>query len=207
VLVASGVQGSPATGDAAVASAGQWSSIRLGREEMGVAVVGTQVLIAGGKPHEGSGVDPATVNIYDGLTDQWSTARLSDRRVAPTTATVGSRVFVAGGRQSDAVDIYDSATGQWSTAQLSQASVGDIVATVGSRVLFAGGQESDAVHIYDSATGQWSAARHSQRRSGFAIATVGSRVLLAGGRTGSPGMRSFNNVSDVVDIYDAATGA
>jgi hypothetical protein len=201
VSVVSGVQGSPATGDAAVASAGQWSSIRLGREEMGVAVVGTQVLIAGGRPHEGSGADPATVNIYDGVTGQWSTARLSESRVAPTSATVGSRVFFAGGRESDAVDIYDSATGQWSTAQLSQARVGEIVATVGSRVLFAGGPGSDAVHVYDSGTGQWATAQLSQARTGPTVVTVGTQVLFIGG---SVGRTADPDAS--VDIYDSAIG-
>src|SRR5512141_1145511 len=61
---------------------------------------------------------------------QWSTATLSDGRVDPVVATVGTKVLFAGGCRngcesphswdpSSAVDLYDGATDQWSSYTLS----------------------------------------------------------------------------------------
>jgi len=85
------------------------------------------------------------VDIYDSVTNTWSTARLSIPRDATTATTIGTKAFIAGGynEQSpqwyDLVDIYDSVTNTWSIAHLSVGRSLPVSTTVGTKALFAGG--------------------------------------------------------------------
>jgi len=166
------------------------------------------------------------VDIYDGATDQWTSATLSQGRPSPATTTVGTRVFLAGmaaGAVREgphrAVDIYDSATDRWTTATLSydHGGPGTVATSVDSTALFAG---NGVVDIYDSATDRWSTAALSQRRRGMVTASVGTTALFAGGHrwstadlqrrhwemaTRSRRLTPLPN-SDVVDLYHAAGG-
>ena len=90
---------------------------------MGSASVGDLVMFAGG--NDGSGTQYSKVDIYNVVTQAWSTAALSGIRNQVRAVTVGTLVVFAGGAGSsgatNAVDIYHSSTNTWSTAQLSQA--------------------------------------------------------------------------------------
>ena len=107
---------------------------------------------------------------------------------------------------------------QWSTATLSQGRDHLAATTVGNKALFAGGVACNSistgspsmgpslvVDIYDASVGPptdpnaWSTATLSQPRSSLAATTVGAKALFAGGD-------ALQGRSDVVDIYDDATG-
>lgn len=138
---------------------------------------------------------------------------LSDAGIELVSATVGNKIFFAGGQRtmtgySSRVDIYDITTNTWSTTELSSGNrVGMATATVGSKVFFAGGIELDnglttsRVDIYDASTNSWSTAELSKARTYLAAATVGNKVFFVGGGSYEP---SFIG-SNVVDIYDNAT--
>ena len=220
-LFAGGVKGFQGPVSAAVDifddATGTWSSAALSVPRGGITAtaVGSKAMFAGGYTIGGVSMSTEpldTVDIYDALTGQWSTARLSRRNVNPTTVSVDSKVlFVTG----DAVDIYDDATGQWTSASLPVSRFTVTVAAVGTQVLFAGGATCDppdappnrckevyspAVDILDLATGQWSTATLSEPRRQIRAVTVGSQVLFAGGEV------ERVRPSATVDLYEATTG-
>ncbi len=173
----------------------------------GVAVVvGSQALFAGG---DTVGARPTDrVDVYDAPTGRWSTARLSQAGIGLTATTLGMLAFFAGG---STVDIYDASTGVWSTSTLSQPRFLMSSAAVAGQVLFAGGHSqvgmgtaSAAVDIYDVATGRWSTAALSQARDNLSVTTVGTKAIFAGGVFDDA--NGYAKASDIVDIYDAATG-
>ena len=123
---------------------------------LAAAGVGSTALFAGG--HDGS-VDSAIIDIYDGATDTWSTAKLSELRTGAVATTVGTKVLIAGGclndscsRLSKVVDIYDTATGDWTTAALSEGRDNLAATRIGSTVFLAYGPGA-VVEIYDDSTG------------------------------------------------------
>ena len=132
---------------------------------------------------------------------------LSDAGIELVSATVGNKIFFAGGQRaitgySSRVDIYDITTDTWSTAELSSGDrLGMATARIGTKVFFAGGRENDTgiptsrVDIYDASTNSWSTAELSKARSYLAAATIGNKVFFAGGGFYSMG-------SNVVDVYD-----
>jgi hypothetical protein len=161
---------------------GRWTSARLSQPRSGAAIVsvGSRLIIAGGRI--GTVLEDATgdtftssVDVYDGETAQWTTARLSVKRDQFATAAVGTLALFAGGfaplvldrhehRLVNAVDIYEATSGIWSTASLSKARESPRAVVVGTQVLFIGGVAGcsscgssplpPVVDIYDSVGGQ-----------------------------------------------------
>jgi hypothetical protein len=116
------------------------------------------------------------------------------------------------------VDLYNSATGQWTSTTAPPMNLGAAIAIVGTTAIFAGGSPgclvgpgvrcpgpSDAVALFDASRQQWASARLSEPRGLVAATTVGSKALFAGGSTTGPPPTEVRD-SNVVDIYDAATG-
>jgi hypothetical protein len=170
------------------------------------AVVGSQALFAGGDTTEARPING--VDIYDGPSGKWSTAKLSQAGIGLTATTSGMLAFFAGG---STVDIYDASTGVWSAAALSQSRYYMSSAAVAGKVIFAGGYlelgraaVSATVDIYDVATGRWSTAALSQARNGMAVTTVGTKAIFAGGAFED--VSGNGMLSNVVDIYDASNG-
>ena len=170
----------------------------------------------------GNGADtvefgPVVVDIYDAVTDTWSTATLFDSEVRGLmqTVTVGRKVLFAGGPSgregsaffgaSAAVDIYDAPINTWSMAELSQIRAGLAVVALGGKALIAGGCIGDCFHtvdIYNATTDTWSVAALSQARGAVMATTVGTKALFAGGCSGSYCATPHTEV----DIYDGSTG-
>jgi len=174
------------------------------------ATVGNLAIFAGGS---GVGGTPyADVDFYDNSTGAWtwypnglSVPRLMGPNAA---AVVGSRVFFAGGNNSqsggptmyDTVDIYHAQTGCWEVDTLSQPR-GYIGATVvGNTVLFAGGRLTgniftDLVETFNVGTGTWCmTCPLAQARTVSCAETVGGVALFAGGEWGA--------ISAVVDVHE-----
>lgn len=176
---------------------------------------GTKMLFAGGHVSIGigSGGKPYStrVDIYDFLTQQWSTTELSEARVGMTTAATGNKILFAGGEtmpgvtRSNRVDIYDISTNTWSTAGLSFPRSGMKAAVLGNKIFFADGEIPGSlittrVDIYDASTNTWSTAELSEPRGAIATGVLGNKVFFAGGY-------SWSGLSSRVDVYDNSSNA
>jgi hypothetical protein len=111
--------------------------------------------------------ESSVVDLFNCLTQTWSTAYLSVARMDPVAASVGSIALFAGGQSSkpfdqnmppmpsysdsSVVDIFHVTTGKWSNASLSVARKYLAATTVGDVAVFAGGEHSDAVDLYQLA--------------------------------------------------------
>jgi hypothetical protein len=186
---------------------------------MAVASAGNKIVFAGaalaGNP---ANYGSSKVDIFDIVTQTWSTATLSTRRADVCALAAGNKIFFAGGRLGDAgsdqhfstVDIYDVSTNKWSVASLSQSRAYIAGATVGNKVFFAGGERewpypvSDRVDIYDLGTDLWATAALSVPRNGITAVTANNKIYFAGG---SNQVGGTNNVENIVDIYDNATNS
>lgn len=207
-----------------------WSHTTLGGAQqseargLGAATgVGDVILFAGGHTLANAEIDE--VDIYNIVTEVWTTATLSVGRCCLAAASVGTIALFAGGgtsankckincnengAHSGVVDLYNSADGTWSTATLSEARSFPASATHGTKAFFGGGDitpmplESKRVDIYDSATGAWSTTDFpSQEKTLMAAAASGRAVLFYGGVNRQ---RGSGTVVSTINIYDVATG-
>ena len=199
---------------------GTLSHPRLG---MAVAAAGNKIVFAGaklsaipGSPNPAYG--SAKVDIYDIVTQTWSTAELSENRSDIAAIAAGNKIFFAGGRLGDGafdllysnVDIYDVSSNTWSVASLSEPRAFIAAAAVGNKVLFAGGEKdgnyntSAKVDIYDLSTKRWSTYFLSEARAHISAVTIGSKVYFAGGQKED---RWYADPSNRIDIYDDATNS
>lgn len=132
-------------------SANAWTAISLPdiRPFAGVAVVGNQILIAGGMNLDNTPSD--RVDIYDLGSGSWTQASLSlPRAFINNAATVCGKAFFAGGGNFDltcgcwidatnVVDIYDPETGVWMTDHVTHPISNHSVVASGDHLLVAGG--------------------------------------------------------------------
>jgi hypothetical protein len=167
----------------------------------------------------------SAVDIYDRTSQTWTTARLSKSRGDIAAATLGNKIFFAGGvnwdnyqsqqwdGSCDDVDIYDASNNTWSVAHLSKSRESISAVVIGNKVIFAGGtyftksslvpnpvsNASDVVDIYDAFTDSWSAAKLSVARTYISAVTIGTNVYFAGGSGGNT-----ENLN-VVDVFNSTT--
>ncbi|MFK7771893.1 MAG: kelch repeat-containing protein [Saprospiraceae bacterium] len=157
------------------------------------------------------------VDIYDVDTDTWITVELSEPRGGMAHAVLGNKAYFAGGYKgngeaSSRVDIYDASTDTWTTAELSEARAfygGGVEAD--GKVYFAGGLDannnsSNQIDIYDPATDTWSVDQLSIPRMGVVAAATDGFIVFAGGGDGDSEQFFYTNASNIVDIYNIATG-
>src|SRR5436190_1603136 len=125
---------------------------------------------------------------------------LSKPRMELATASVGNKIFFAGGywiesfatfHYSNKVDIYDLSTNTWSTATLSEGRTSISAVAINNKVYFAGGETGlwtigghqlfDKIDVYDLTTNSWSVSTLDEpkvRMGGFA---VNDKIYWAGG--------------------------
>lgn len=194
------------------------------RFRIAVASSGNKVLFAGGNLPDGSySLGTSRVDIYDRVTNTWSTAELSQGRGGMATVVLGNKIFFGGGykdgnRTSSRVDIYDAATNTWTTDNLSLDRTEMAAAAAGNKVLFAGGVHAEdgywfggttfteRVDIYDAVTNTWSAAALSEHiRASMSATVIGGKIYFAGG-TGNWSLYDLGSTSKI-DIYDVASGS
>ena len=199
-----------------------FGTLSQSRVSLTVASAGNKIFFAGGNYNiPGSPAASSRVDIYDLISNTWTTAELSQARYGISSAVLGNKIFFAGGykdgnRTSSAVDIYDVVTNTWTVANLSVNRAEIAAGTVGNKVVFAGGVHaedgywsggsvfSDRVDIYDASLNTWTVAALSEKmRVGMAVTTVGNRIYFAGG-TGNWSIFDYNPTSKI-DIYDAGT--
>lgn len=193
--------------------------LSIARAGIASGTAGNKVLFAGGFTTcgtTGSGICNwfSRVDVYNLNTQSWSTAELSEARTDMGVATLGSKIFFAGGyissdNATSRVDIYDASTNIWSTAELSEARINPAAASAGNKIFFAGGcplnsglceTPSAIVDVYDASTNTWSTTNLAEARVGLVGASVGDKALFCGGYT-------FPAFSSRVDIYNSTSGS
>ena len=173
-----------------------WSIAELsqGRHAMTVTTIGNKIFFAGGGYDDFSNgwIRFTRVDIYDAVANTWSIAELSEGRSNLASATLGDKVFFAGGYWwnngdyfSNRVDIYNNKTNSWSTASLSEARQGLTVTTSGNKIYFAGGSNaagiSNKIDIYDGTTDSWSISTLIEGKEYFGSIAVANKIYWAGG--------------------------
>ena len=189
------------------------------RGGMAVASAGSKIVFAGGA----GTIDcpecwgSSRVDIYDIVTQIWSTAELSVGRWGISAVAAGNKIFFAGGEWGDGafdsyystVDIYDVSTNTWSVASLSQPRSKIAAAAAGNKVFFAGGEKamdystSAVVDIYDISANSWSTSLLSEPRSYISAVTTNNKIYFAGGHNED---RWYQSPSNKIDIYNNTTG-
>jgi hypothetical protein len=105
-------------------------TLSQGRYWISVASAGNKIVFAGGHKTDSYWEPSSRVDIYDMITQKWTTAELSVPRYGMATVVAGNKIFFAGGAIYDdadnwvsysAVDIYDVSTNSWSVAALTEA--------------------------------------------------------------------------------------
>jgi N-acetylneuraminic acid mutarotase len=167
-----------------------------------------RVLAAGGFSDDLSFTALASADLYDPISDQWSsTGSMNVARGAHTGTKLGDgRVLVAGGGTRIA-ELYDPATGAWTTTGSMHAARSSHTATLltDGKVLVAGGCSVPScvtAELYDPAAGTWTPTATMQANRNMHTATLlpDGKVLVAGGQT--------LVLSDYAsaELYDPGTG-
>jgi len=180
-----------------------WTTAELTKPErqgMAVAGVGNKILFAGGGDNDW-GETTSRVDIYDVSNNSWSIAELSKGREYLAAATIGNKVFLAGGTSwetsasgystwvtSNVVDIYDNITGSWTTASLSERRSNLTATTAGNKIYFAGGYAgpmvtniSPVIDVFDASTNSWSVSFLQQAKASHASVVVGDKIFWGAG--------------------------
>ncbi len=160
------------------------------------AGAGNKVVFAGGTDFGGNFYD--NVEIYDVITNMWSTATLSQARYGCAAAAYGDKIYIAGGialtGPSNVVDIYDVVTNTWTVDSLSEARGFIMAGTASNRLFFAGGSSdatyttaSKRVDIFNATTGTWAIDSMANPRVLGAATGVANKFIVAGGFPGGSG--------------------
>jgi N-acetylneuraminic acid mutarotase len=201
-----------------------WTSATLSqaRADCAIGVIDKKLIIAGG------GTDylnltlgkSSKVDIYDDVTQKWTTATLSSARYNPSSAVVGKKMYVLGGQEGDSnlpsnkYDVYDAEKNTWVSDTLPYRPFNTCVAAANNKILFAGGETPvnntniflNKVRLWDVSTNKWTIDTLSVGRGLITSVNLGSKTFFIGGLEviDFPGGRD-NKYSDAIDIYDAAT--
>ncbi len=157
-----------------------------------------------------------TVEVYDPVTNTWSTAVFMPKAGSDLAAvTVNEKIYVIGDRR---LDVFDLTTSSWSTAApMPSARSSRAVASVNGKIFAIGGcsrfDPVNTVEVYDPATNTWStAAPMPSPRCSFAVATVNGKIYAIGGAPGIPQPLKGNTygfdgggLEATVEVYDPAT--
>jgi len=142
----------------------------------------------------------------------WEEAELSMAKGQMGVASLGSKVFFAGGFSwatgaLETIETFDVETGLTTTDDiLSAARILPDGTTCGTRVFFAGGGIFPTtffkqVDIFYSLMDLWDYDNLSEKRFALSAVSHGSKVLFAGGIN-----LALNQSYDIVDVYDTLTG-
>lgn len=186
-----------------------WATAELPEQKFDVAAIsyGGRIFFAGGV-NIITGNNSSAVDIYNTTTGEWTAASLSEPGGVRAVA-VGPKLYFVG---AAVMDIYDTATDSWTALGLPDIRPFAGVAAVGNQILIAGGMNLDntpssRVDIYDLSTGNWAIANLSLPRAFINnAATVCGKAFFAGGGNFDLSCGCWINATNVVDIYDSATG-
>ena len=185
----------------------QWSTAELSdnlTDKLSIATLGSKLFFAGGGDYTADWIGGASdkVDIYNATTNAWSRARLSEDRGGIATATLGNKVFFAGGVKyyvtdaihrtaTDKIDIYDNAANNWTTARLSQKRGDMSAASAGNKIYFTGGfyytnsmsgdmEYSKTIDIYNGIIDTWSTSSVRLTTPPVTSIAYGDKIYIAG---------------------------
>jgi N-acetylneuraminic acid mutarotase len=167
-----------------------------GRYGLATATVDGKIYAIGGTRGGGA---LATVEVYDPVTNSWSTtpAPMPTARYGLATATVNGKIYAIGGTGTvtgvlnlATVEVYDPVANSWSTtpAPMPTARGSLAAATVNGKIYAIGGTGTGVlnlatVEVYDPVANSWSstAAPMTTARYELAVATVNGKIYAIGG--------------------------
>jgi len=159
---------------------------------------------------------------HSSISAQWVVEPMPNQHIQFTAAVLGDLVYFGPGNSTTGfqsfVDVYNASTGEWEDileVSMPRANAAGVAAD--GKVYFAGGLAQDwldpimltTVDIYDTGAGEWTTAELTEGRSELSAVHVGDKLLFAGGISDIAFdfyTESIITTSDVVDIYDLATG-
>jgi hypothetical protein len=174
--------------------------------KFGAAVVGTQVVTAGGYD------TLRTVQLLDTVTGIWSGGPPLIRGTDNVAVlAVRGRVHAIGGEARTAHQVYDPLTGLWTSGPPSpRIRFASAAAVLNGRLHLMGGwnynnnasDSLDSHDIYDPKTGLWTAAAPlAIKRNAAAAAALDGHIVVIGGR--APGIRANDQASLAsCEVYD-----
>lgn len=203
---------------------GSWSTSEFteGRFGSGVAVLGNKIFFAGGGIQQDNGFgawqyggkSSSDVDVYDAVTNVWSTTQLSSAR-SPVGASVGNKVIFTGGDDyspSSKVDIYDAGTNLWSAISLSEVKHINQLSTSANKIFLAGGSADlitgsgkmyKKIDIYDASSDTWTVDALSLPRGEMGVISANNKIYWGGGYISDP-LVEFS-ITNSVEIKDLAT--
>ena len=182
-------------------------TLSIPREYVCAATAGNKILFAGGATQfSPTVIGSSRVDIYDMVSQSWTTAELSMPRLALVAVTQGNKIYFTDGFYNGAsrVDIYDASSNTWSIAELRTARAGLASCASGNKIVFAGGYDpfGDKIDILDVSANNWSSGTLNEARADMSVTSLGNKIYFSGGLINSAG-----GVSNSVDIYDAVSSS
>ncbi|KAI5105320.1 kelch-like protein 3 isoform X2, partial [Silurus meridionalis] len=177
----------------------------------------TRVVFMAGKVYAVGGFNGSlrvrTVDVYDGVRDQWSAVpSMQERRSTLGAAVLGDLLYAVGGFDGStglsSVEVYNPKNNDWvfvAPMNTRRSSVG--VGVVDGKLYAVGGYDGasrqclSTVEEYDPVTNKWDhVADMSTRRSGAGVGVLNGQLYAAGGHDGPLVRKS-------VEVFDPNTNA
>jgi N-acetylneuraminic acid mutarotase len=183
------------------------------RTGLTASVVGDKVYFIGGGDWENALLASNVIDIYDAITNQWSTIRMPNPRMEHTATVIGSKIYIAGGTLGwwtnlhflNSIDVYDTESNTWSTLpDLGDRRVDHAAASVGNLIFWAGGIRDlgdflQDIEIRDLASGEVSFACMSPKIVFSAVQTTEHIIFF-------PGTELLNPANRLLEIYHIPSG-
>lgn len=177
------------------------------RSFLAAALVGNKILFAGGEDNNTYLNKPVynTVDIYDTLSLNRSTAALSEARSNLAAVASGKSAYFIGGKTktgfSNKMDIYNSDNNSWQVITMPRERGFAGAAIIGDNIYIAGGQNNsgslNTVDIYNMVSGQWSSIEAPNTHPFANVISINNKLIIAGGDGGN---------NRAADIYNTTTG-
>ena len=177
---------------------GTGADMPSGRFEHEAAVAGGKLYVFTGYPKMGS------IDEYNPATNTWASksampAGQEDRNVA--AASLGGKIYVAGGKHRNDLRVYDPDTDSWeikSQLPAGREAAGGVA--LGGKFYVVGGKSGSTaestVQCYDPATNSWSTKANMPTARFFAsTGAVGGKIYVVGGEVAG-------GVTNKVEVYD-----
>jgi Secretion system C-terminal sorting domain/Kelch motif len=174
--------------------------LSIARAECRAIVANGKAYFCGGTTNFSPYVASSRIDIYDPSQpsgSQWTTAALSQSRVAPVAVAFGDTVMIAGGFSasvsgSNRIDIINTQTGLLSQGTLSEGRAYPTAALMGKKAYFCGGGNYNqstfffnvsyaVVDVFDTETKTWSTQALNQNRMAHASSAWGNKIAVAAG--------------------------
>ena len=153
---------------------------------------GSKIYFSGGETWQGTNpVASNVIDIYDNVTNSWSTSSLLENRLGHTGVVIDNKIYWAGGTTDCSVEIKDIVTGNTSIQHLFKPGfwwqgIGQQAVIKNNKIIFLRHFDSDPVpdklDIYDVITNTWAIGVLPVDLNEFSVISVNNTIYIAGGR-------------------------